>query len=59
MKSAAGPCSPTSWTPAARSAWGKLKGSGGGRLYVVIGHDRQRVMDTYKNDPDINLGCAE
>ena len=32
---------------------GKLKGSGGGRLYVVIGHDRQRVMDTYKNDPDI------
>lgn len=28
-------------------------GSGGGRLYVVIGHDRPRVMDTYKDASDI------
>jgi bifunctional UDP-N-acetylglucosamine pyrophosphorylase / glucosamine-1-phosphate N-acetyltransferase len=28
-------------------------GGAGGRLYVVIGHDRQRVMDTYKGASDI------
>jgi len=28
-------------------------GPSGGRLYVVIGHDRERVMETYKDQPDI------
>ena len=50
-KSAVAPCSLMSWTPAAPV--------GVTKLFLVIGHDRQRVIDTYKNDTDITWVIQE